>query len=236
MIEGIEALRDGLGTFERAWMRAQVDEDLENPDHAMLYAEADILAADRVQYVDVMLGTLVPYLELLDLDPNDGTGLHYAAAQGETDPALRVALALREVRATFKHWAAEGGFSDVLNAAELRVREWIEGQPELPDMAAALAETKARAARAEMAQRGQQRGNTVRVGRAKARARAAWATFGQNGPGGPSLLARLKRATDAQQAALADLYGYADDVGAFLADATDKNSSVRAQLKRDNQK
>ena len=231
MIDGIEALRDDLGTFERAWMRAQADEDLENPAHATLYAGAELMAADRVQYVDAMLGTLVPYLEALDLDPNDSTGLHYAVAQGETDPAIRVALALRQVQDTFKHWAADGGFSDVLNAAELRIREWIEGQPELPAMAAALAETKARAARAEMAQRGQNSGrtraNAERVNAAQQRAEAA-----RDACGTSDLLDAARTLTGDALVALALVYGFAD-AEEFQREADYNNSNLRKKLERD---
>ncbi len=230
---GLDGLREYIPALDKAWYTAQVDEDQDDPSKQHLYRDAAARSGDAVQVLSAMAAEAAHSLPD-GLDAGDREGLRWAVTQGEASPALAFYLECYEAIATFRFWAAGGDFGPALDRVALRAVDWLApmSDTERHALGTALRDAKARAAEAELAQRGQQRGNTRRQSDARARAHRAWAAFGLDGPSGLSLLARVKKASDAQLAALADVYGYAD-VGAFMDAALDKGSSTRKALQRD---
>ncbi len=225
--EAVAQLRQYVPHMDRAWYAAQHDAMRADPNKQDVYERADATAATIAVALEHLAQEAVLDIEVLDIDPSDRDTLRHHTDQ----PAVVFYLACYDAVATFRYWQDEGDFVAQLDKVELAGTKWLN-----PASGPELKEAKARAAKAELAQRGQQRGNTARRSDAKARAAGAWAVFGLDGPSGPSLLARVKKATPEQQAALAKLYDYGDDVDGFVTDTGDKNSSVRAQMRRDNKR
>ncbi|MEP3331667.1 hypothetical protein [Sedimentitalea sp.] len=195
-------------------------------------------AEDAQIVLSAMLREVSPDILVLGLDPDDGTALRYAVAQGHESAALAYACAIRRAMTGLRYNEREGDCDFLRSTADA----WLASRRPIDASDATvraelgtLSRTRAEKATLAIKQRGQQSGNTRRRGAASLRQVAAWQVFGLRASEGASLLRRLRQATEAQLAALSSVYEFSD-VGAFLAAAADFNSGTRKHLKRDNRR
>ena len=253
--EQVANIRSNSHLLENANLVARDDEMLERADMQSLYDGANSIAETEGGALLALAQAAAPDLRNLGLDPTDCTGLHYAVARGEGNPAISFVLACRDAAAAFRWWSGvDANFAARLDEVYRRGVEWLaERQPMMEEndivrheirvlhehnvelgerLSDAWLVSNKSTQSLERQQRGLTRANAARRKPAQERAARAWASIGHEFN---TLLTAAKGARGDTLTALAEAYGY-DDIATFQADALDENSSLRGKLKRDQRK